>query len=204
MPRPVSGDSHGPLLLGAGLVVLVGGGIALAVVLRRNQDALAPAAPQPSLPAMPPAPPPITAAPMPSPHPSPSPPSTPQPSASRPKNASISDLSPAEIRSIGASAQIPAQTTPQADASTPVRPLVRTLKQGMSGEDVRGIQQLLRALGQNIDADGQFGPQTTAAVKAVQKQAGVSPVDGVVGEQTRKGMQALYAKTILNSGAKPL
>lgn len=52
------------------------------------------------------------------------------------------------------------------------------LKMGDSGEFVQRIQ---RALG--LDADGDFGPNTKAAVIAFQKKQGLHP-DGVVGAQT--------------------
>jgi peptidoglycan hydrolase-like protein with peptidoglycan-binding domain len=54
---------------------------------------------------------------------------------------------------------------------------------GATGPSVTGIQYLLRARGHAISADGVYGPQTAAAVEAVQTAAGVA-VDGVVGPQT--------------------
>jgi len=50
------------------------------------------------------------------------------------------------------------------------------------------LQSLLNAHGQNIGVDGQFGPQTVAAVRAFQTSAGIG-VDGEVGPQTK---HALY------------
>jgi peptidoglycan hydrolase-like protein with peptidoglycan-binding domain len=58
-----------------------------------------------------------------------------------------------------------------------------TIGSGDSGTRVTGIQYLLRAHGQSIAADGSFGPNTAAAVEAVQSAAGIG-VDGVVGPQT--------------------
>lgn len=48
---------------------------------------------------------------------------------------------------------------------------------------VPGIQYLLRARGHAITVDGVYGPQTAAAVTALQSSADV-PADGVVGPQT--------------------
>lgn len=59
----------------------------------------------------------------------------------------------------------------------PEAPKVTPLRQGMSGENVRQLQQKL-----NVDADGDFGPKTAAAVRAFQKRNGMT-VDGVAGAQ---------------------
>jgi peptidoglycan hydrolase-like protein with peptidoglycan-binding domain len=59
-----------------------------------------------------------------------------------------------------------------------------TLKQGHSGAPVAALQNRLNQLGFNADAaDGQFGPKTTAAVKAFQSAKGLA-ADGVVGPKT--------------------
>jgi peptidoglycan hydrolase-like protein with peptidoglycan-binding domain len=59
-----------------------------------------------------------------------------------------------------------------------------TLKQGHSGAPVAALQNRLNQLGFNAGAaDGQFGPKTTAAVKAFQKAKGLT-ADGVVGPKT--------------------
>ena len=54
------------------------------------------------------------------------------------------------------------------------------LKRGMKGETVAAVQVLLIVAGQDIEADGSFGPATEAAVKAYQRAGGLS-VDGSVG-----------------------
>lgn len=54
----------------------------------------------------------------------------------------------------------------------------RTLRIGMTGPDVAGLQQRL-----GVGVDGKFGPQTAAAVRIYQRQHGLD-VDGVVGPQT--------------------
>lgn len=59
-----------------------------------------------------------------------------------------------------------------------------TLREGSSGEAVRELQVALKEAGEDPGrADGQFGPQTQAAVKAFQHKRGIA-VDGVVGPIT--------------------
>lgn len=51
----------------------------------------------------------------------------------------------------------------------------RTLKQGMSGTDVKTAQKLLIQTGEAITADGAFGPATKRAVLAWEQTAGLTP-----------------------------
>ena len=55
----------------------------------------------------------------------------------------------------------------------------RTLRMGDEGDDVKALQVALR-----IEADGDFGPSTKAAVMDFQSKNGLGP-DGVVGAVTR-------------------
>lgn len=62
----------------------------------------------------------------------------------------------------------------------------RTLRRGMSGEDVRLLQLQLIALGYSLSpygADGQYGAVTQAAVRLFQQQHALA-ADGVVGPMT--------------------
>ncbi|MEG6585858.1 C40 family peptidase [Dendrosporobacter sp. 1207_IL3150] len=60
-------------------------------------------------------------------------------------------------------------------------------EQGDEGQDVASIQARLNTLGYDVVADGDFGPATTRAVKAFQKERGLE-ADGVIGEQTYKAL----------------
>jgi peptidoglycan hydrolase-like protein with peptidoglycan-binding domain len=66
--------------------------------------------------------------------------------------------------------------------SDPIQPWP-IVRRGDQGHPVITLQELLRAHGLHIAADGVFGPATEAAVKAVQTSRGV-PADGVAGPQT--------------------
>ncbi len=68
-------------------------------------------------------------------------------------------------------------STAAARSSSPV------LRQGARGSSVVRLQNLLRAKGYRISADGAFGPGTAAAVKAFQRAKGLG-ADGVVGPRT--------------------
>lgn len=62
--------------------------------------------------------------------------------------------------------------------------LVRTLKKGLDGPDVKYLQMRLQQLGYGLQADGKFGPGTEEAVKALQTAFGYT-VDGIVGAGTQ-------------------
>lgn len=62
----------------------------------------------------------------------------------------------------------------------------RNLKKGSEGDDVKELQQKLMALGYDLGkwgADGEFGSATLAAVKAFQKDHGLT-VDGIFGKKS--------------------
>ncbi len=66
---------------------------------------------------------------------------------------------------------------------TPTIPIPATVKQGSKGETVALLQQLLVSRGYVIAIDGDFGPNTAAAVKDFQNKQHLG-VDGVVGPKT--------------------
>lgn len=59
----------------------------------------------------------------------------------------------------------------------------RLLKKGMKGDDVRRLQELLNAAGDDLVVDGEFGSKTLDAVKLFQSRNGLE-ADGVVGKKT--------------------
>lgn len=73
----------------------------------------------------------------------------------------------------------------------------RFLVEGDTGEDVRLMQQYLAAISRVdpsipfVDADGSFGPQTAAAVRAIQQQYGY-PVNGEIGPLTWQAIVSRY------------
>jgi peptidoglycan hydrolase-like protein with peptidoglycan-binding domain len=77
--------------------------------------------------------------------------------------------------------------TSSADTGT-----ARTLAIGAKGEDVRGLQAILAGAGllPATGMDGDFGPQTKAAVIQLQRQLGVV-ADGIVGPVTHAAIGAL-------------
>ena len=60
--------------------------------------------------------------------------------------------------------------------------LTQNLQRGSKGEDVKKVQNFL-----GITADGDFGPNTEAAVREYQSENGLN-VDGIVGSQTWASM----------------
>lgn len=66
----------------------------------------------------------------------------------------------------------------------------KTLRQGMRSDEVKALQEKLKANGAEIDVDGIFGKQTSKAVKEFQKSQGID-VDGLVGKDTRKAFDGL-------------
>jgi hypothetical protein len=75
------------------------------------------------------------------------------------------------------------------------RELVRTLKTGCSGEDVRRLQETLNGLGFSCGkADGIFGAKTKTAVMAFQSAYGLT-ADGIVGAKTRDKLEEVTGQT---------
>ena len=71
-----------------------------------------------------------------------------------------------------------------------------TIKMGAKGDAVKRLQEQLLALGYQLPkwgADGDFGEETLAAVKAFQKDRGLE-VDGIVGPKTKAALDEAVAK----------
>lgn len=66
------------------------------------------------------------------------------------------------------------------------------LQHGSRGESVTALQELLVARGYTVEVDGIFGDGTDAAVRKVQKRAGLG-VDGIVGAKTAQALNTATA-----------
>jgi peptidoglycan hydrolase-like protein with peptidoglycan-binding domain len=90
------------------------------------------------------------------------------------------------LGSFKASASTSDSSTAKPDTSSETG--TKTLRQGDTGSNVKSMQQTLKSKGfLSGAADGQFGPQTAGAVKALQRAAGLS-ADGIVGSNTWKAL----------------
>lgn len=70
-----------------------------------------------------------------------------------------------------------------------------TIEQGTISNDVKTIQQILTGQGYNVGPiDGNFGPQTKAAVQAFQSSHGLVP-DGIVGPLTWAALKGQTPET---------
>ena len=78
----------------------------------------------------------------------------------------------------------------------------RLLKKGVSGEDVRELQEILIGLGASLPkygADGEYGSETQAAVRKLQAALGVS-VDGIYGPKTHAALEAYLKNKDVGGG----
>ena len=64
----------------------------------------------------------------------------------------------------------------------------RALREGVTGPDVKELQRLLITAGLAVEADGRFGPSTTAAVKRFQRATSLE-ASGVVGRKTVRALR---------------
>lgn len=67
---------------------------------------------------------------------------------------------------------------------------MRILRRGCEGEDVKGLQRLLRGCGYSVAVDGIFGPKTENAVECYQEDADLT-ADGVAGHDTMASLLGL-------------
>lgn len=105
-------------------------------------------------------------------------------------------LAPWLARAAGAA---PASERPTPEPPTPEAPtprVPRVLCRGDRGDDVGDLQRRLIALGYDPGSpDESFGPLTEAAVRELQRDAGIG-IDGVVGPRTRAAMDGAVPKTL--------
>ena len=142
-------------------------------------------------------------APTPEPTPSPEPTLSPTPAVFAPFGAQYghggADLIPETPTPVPTNTPTSAPIATPTPVPQPTEPAVRTLKKGMTGEDVRLLQHALIDLGYLSDkADGQFGGNTHSAVVQFQAVNGLD-ADGLAGKKTQdllfsgKALSAEYA-----------
>lgn len=175
-------------LLAAGAVVLI---VLMCIGVNSIMPRIDPAIFEPT-------PTPINGTPTPIPTPTPVPTITPTPAIFAPFGAQYGhggeDLIP--------ETPTPAPTSTPAPKNTPVptQETARTLKKGMTGEDVKKLQQALIDLGYlNDKADGAFGSNTHSAVVMFQAVNGLS-ADGLAGKKTQ---DVLYSGSALSADQAP-
>ena len=90
---------------------------------------------------------------------------------------------------------------PGTTAETPAKPTgypepTRNIANYTEGDDVKWVQEKLKAMGYSLGSygiDGKFGNTCEAAVKQLQRDYGLS-VDGIVGANTRKALKGELKK----------
>jgi murein L,D-transpeptidase YcbB/YkuD len=132
-----------------------------------------------------------------------SPPAATSPTVTTPPTTEPATTAPATTTGTTATTTTPATTTPtttgtgtgtSTTATIGSVPTGQTLKAGLSGSSVLALQQALVKLGYDPGTpDGTFGPATTQAVLAFQKDNNL-PQDGVAGPQTLDAVNAALAR----------
>lgn len=97
-----------------------------------------------------------------------------QPTSSKPDRSTLSG----ERGKVGSVPDL-AQSFGNPAASKPAT----TLRQGSKGDEVKQLQEMLKSRGAQLDADGNYGPKTAAAVRAFQEEQKIS-TDGIAGPET--------------------
>lgn len=81
--------------------------------------------------------------------------------------------------------------------------ITRTLRAGMSGDDVKFLQESLNSVGNyGINVNGTFDSSTESVVKAFQKNNGLTS-DGIVGPMTRNAIMSKLNTSSEASQSKP-
>jgi peptidoglycan hydrolase-like protein with peptidoglycan-binding domain len=78
----------------------------------------------------------------------------------------------------------------------------RTLREGVTGADVKTLQTWLNDLGYRLPDTGYFGPLTKAAVKRFQLAKRLAPASGTVGVRTAAALLAAVKSTAKGSGVR--
>ncbi len=135
------------------------------------------------------------------------PPLDPAADASRPvaepvhdRHAVVGLRGPDAVHHRGARRRRAARPRPDPD---PCRSPARRSRRGDSGEHVEHLQERLVAHGHDVDIDGYFGPQVTAAVQAFQRAEGLT-ADGIVGPATWSCLEATPAGGAVEPDPEPL
>jgi peptidoglycan hydrolase-like protein with peptidoglycan-binding domain len=76
----------------------------------------------------------------------------------------------------------------------------RTLRRGQSGQDVKTLQAWLTEVGYPVPGTGYFGPVTQQAVRQFQRDNGLTPPSGSVGNRTAQALRAAVTKAAKGSG----
>lgn len=112
-------------------------------------------------------------------------------------------LPPASAYNSGGGSRKPAAAAPANTPQAPTTP--RTMKPGDSGEDVRYAQYAMSLLGFKVSQDGQYGPETEAAVKQIQERLGVTKPNGHLSSaQLRKLQDAVRLSPCVGAGQRDL
>lgn len=124
---------------------------------------------------------------------------------SRPSGSGIgyqSILPPASAYKSSSGAKKPA-AVPAGTPQAPAEP--RTMKAGDSGEDVRYAQYAMSLLGFKVAQDGNYGPETEAAVKQIQERLGVKKPNGHLSSaQLHKLQDAVRLSPCIGGGQRDL
>ncbi len=97
-------------------------------------------------------------------------------------------------------------------AAPPARAFVDppgVMRLGSVGDDVKALQTKLNARGEQLPANGRFGPRTMEAVRRFQLAHGIQPANGIVNLGTQRALEApeqksAWGPTIRDLGTSPI
>ena len=112
-------------------------------------------------------------------------------------------LPPDSAYNSGSGKKKAAAPVPSGTPRQPAEP--RTMKAGDSGEDVRYAQYAMNLLGFKVPQDGQYGPETEAAIKQIQERLGVKKPNGHLSSSLLHKMQdAVRLSPCVGAGQRDL